>query len=222
MKDLIIEAQANVLKQRQSMIQDLQGTVIVYEHVIHEYAEKVATLENDLEHFEETTKELHDAVQHWQDLYNKERRACEEAGRNWDEALLSRNKADRQRDKWMKRAKQLEARCEDLMAGLDPATHEARGDTIEYLTDTLEYVYEAMMCDNASAATDILIKWRNGDPMPAREDWLPRKYMVYVVDAPGDPKVFTGSFADYDKARESVDLMVERGVYEAWVEELDA
>lgn len=48
----------------------------------------------------------------------------------------------------------------------------------------------------------------------------PYHWKVMVVDHEGDEAVFTGWFADYDLARESVDLMVSRGCYEAWVEEL--
>ena len=55
---------------------------------------------------------------------------------------------------------------------------------------------------------------RRGDPYDAY------KWKVLVVEHQGDEAVFTGFFADYDLARESVDLMVARGCYEAWVEEL--
>lgn len=48
----------------------------------------------------------------------------------------------------------------------------------------------------------------------------PYRWKVMVVEHSGDEAVFTGWFANYDLARESVDLMVARGCYEAWVEEL--
>ncbi len=46
------------------------------------------------------------------------------------------------------------------------------------------------------------------------------RWKVLVVEHQGDEAVFTGFYANYDLARESVDLMVARGCYEAWVEEL--
>ncbi len=46
------------------------------------------------------------------------------------------------------------------------------------------------------------------------------RYKVLVVDNPGDDPVFTGWYKSYNLARESADLMVDRGCYEAWVEEL--
>ena len=46
------------------------------------------------------------------------------------------------------------------------------------------------------------------------------KWKVMVVDNQGDDPIFTGWFKDYDMARESVDLMINRGCYEAWVEEV--
>ena len=48
----------------------------------------------------------------------------------------------------------------------------------------------------------------------------PYRWKVMVVEHSGDEAVFTGWFANYDLARESVDLIVARGCYEAWVEEL--
>lgn len=48
----------------------------------------------------------------------------------------------------------------------------------------------------------------------------PYRWKVMVVEHSGDEAVFTGWFANYNLARESVDLMVARGCYEAWVEEL--
>lgn len=46
------------------------------------------------------------------------------------------------------------------------------------------------------------------------------RWKVLVVEHQGDEAIFTGIYANYDLARESVDLMVARGCYEAWVEEL--
>lgn len=57
------------------------------------------------------------------------------------------------------------------------------------------------------------------DNIEAEPDDDPYRYRVYVVEERGGERVFTGFFADYDLARESVDLMVARGCYEAWVED---
>lgn len=84
---------------------------------------------------------------------------------------------------------------------------------IELLQDALNADDDQVMYDAVRAVLAVEDEC-NCDP------WADYKWKVMVVDNQGDDPVFTGWFKDYDMARESVDLMINRGCYEAWVEEL--
>ena len=107
-------------------------------------------------------------------------------------------------------------RIEDLVSGIvndDPDSFFGGSDT-EYADDAV-YKGTPWVTTDVKTVEDLEAEdRRRSDPME------PYRWKGMVVDKEGDEAVFTGWFANYDLARESVDLMVERGCHEAWVEEL--
>ena len=239
-------------------VETLEEQIETQKRTIKTYKEVNESLQADQVQLLDRIEELDGTVEHWQDLWQREHDAFTQAAEERDQAL--RNTSDerrrgnslkhqleemaQQRDNWQRRAKILEERCEDLQAGLDPETHEARGDTIQHMAAFIDNICEMVACDcDLSDLADECILWRRGewtltDEEPEAEnqccsEWALTdeevesleakdyfKYKVLVVEEKGDEAVFTGFYADYDLARESVDLMVARGCYEAWVEEL--
>lgn len=247
----------------------LEGQIETQKQLIKTYKKVDESLQADQVQLLDRIEELDGTVEHWQDLWQREHDAFTQVAEERDQA---RHKASderrrgnnlkhqlkemtQQRDNWQRRAKVLEERCEDLQAGLSPETHEARGDTIEYMTAFIDNICEMVACDcDVSDLAEECILWRRGEWTPTDESQSiedlvggiidsdpdsffggetiedmkaedqrpsdPYKYKVLVVEEKGDEAIFTGFYANYDLARESVDLMVARGCYEAWVEEL--
>ena len=81
----------------------------------------------------------------------------------------------------------------------------------EHLQQVISAALDAIV-EDADISEVIAILHEN----PANTNY---RYKVLVVDNPGEDPVFTGWYKDYDLARESADLAVDRGCYEAWVEE---
>lgn len=142
--------------------------------------------------------DLEQSVKQWQDNFDKEHAAFVQAA---DERDMFIRKLDEQRKistHWRNRAKKLEDHAKAL--------------------EFIDSIAEMIACDcELSDIADEFVAWRKGEWTPEPSD--PYRWAVYVVEEKGDERVFTGFFADYDKARESVDLMVARGCYEAWVED---
>lgn len=113
---------------------------------------------------------------------------------------------------------------------------------VELMGAFIDNICEMVACD--AELSDIAyecIAWRRGEWAPTNSDsenapkvgdevkeedqchgdpYDAYKWKVLVVEHKGDDAVFTGFYSNYGLACKSVDLMVARGCYEAWVEEL--
>ena len=176
--------------------------------------------------------ELKKDVQHWQSQFDREHAAFEQAAAERDQAI--KDKADLRRRLHAAHSELAAAEEQYYKIGIESA--QLYADHTKAL-EFIDNIAEMIACDcTLSDITDEFIAWRRGEWTPTEyaddavykgTPWVttdeaiedPYRYCVYVVEEQGGERVFTGFFADYDLARESVDLMVARGCYEAWVED---
>lgn len=223
LNDRIIEIQD---QQIQALEKCRKLDAIVHEGEMSRAAKRIKDLEADVLHWSseyEKQKELYEGalkdVQHWQNQFDREHNAFVQAANDRDQAL--RDKGDlRRRNRSLrecnaKQQEQLETATSELEKALTSLA--AREADVEYLTSVIEDIC-SLSADEADIedVMEICIAYRQRQHH--HSDRI-GSWMVYVVEHQGDEKVFTGWFNDYDLARESVDLMVARGCYEAWVEE---
>lgn len=159
-------------------------------------------------------EELKKDVQHWQTLHEREHHAFEQAAADRDQALKDKAELRRRLHATRVELTETENRVEKL-------SDEGAQLFLDH-TKALEFIdsiAEMIACDcELSDIAEEFMAWRKGEWSSVPED-DPYRYCVYVVEEKGGERIFTGFFADYDEARESVDLMTARGCYEAWVED---
>ena len=223
-------------------IKDLEGDVLhwssKYEEQKKLYEGAVQHVANERDEALALADELKKDVQHWQTQFDREHAAFVQAAEERDKVI--RDKAKLQR-RYVERGEEIE-RCDMQMEALRKQNKDWRN-RVEKLRDkndklskdgaqlfidhvkALEFIdsiCEMVACDaDFNDIADECIRWRKGEWAPTEDEpnEEPHRWAVYVVEEKGGDRVFTGFFADYNLARESVDLMVARGCYEAWVED---
>lgn len=198
-------------------IKDLEGDVL---HWSSEYEKQKELYEGAVQHVAAErdeaialADELKKDVQHWQAQFDREHAAFEQAAEERDKAIKDKAELRRRLHAAHSELAATEEHCDKLGAeGAQLFTDHAKA--LEFI----DSIAEMIACDcELSDIADEFIAWRKGEWTPEPSD--PYRYCVYVVEEQGGERVFTGFFADYDLARESVDLMIARGCYEAWVED---
>lgn len=189
-----IDEYVDMLESKVAVLEDLTD---IHRQTILSKAKTIAKLESRV-------KDLEGDILHWSSLQEREHHAFELAAADRDQAIIDRANMRRR----LHQARSEQAKLEEFV------------DTIcDMVAD------EADMEDIA----DLCIKWRRdkwsiedleAEDQRRSDPKAPYKWKVMVVEHSGDEAVFTGWFANYDLARESVDLMIARGCHEAWVEEL--
>ena len=210
-----IDEYVDMLESKVAVLEDLTD---IHRKTIISKAKTIASLQED--------------VQHWQALQEREHHAFELAAADRDQALIDKANMRRRlravRDEYAHAAEALELKQAEYDAVITQLELALRTQAkLEEFVDT----FCDMVADEADMEdiADLCIKWRRdkwsiedleAEDQRRSDPRAPYKWKVMVVEHSGDEAVFTGWFANYDLARESVDLMIARGCHEAWVEEL--
>ena len=171
---------------------------------------KNATLEDLTSIYRETIANNKKTIANLQRRYAERGEEIERCGMQM-EALRKQNK------NWRNRVEKLRDKNDKLgKEGSQLYTDHAKA--LEFIDNICEMV----ACDATfDDIADECIRWRKGEWTPTEDEpnEEPHRWAVYVVEEKGNERIFTGFYTDYNLARESVDLMVARGCYEAWVED---
>ena len=180
--------------------------------------------------------ELKKDAQHWQAQFDREHNAFVQVANDRDQALRDKGNLRRRNAELRNDNADLKSSNNALHANLNAAKANektavdnlaqalcecdelrSRLENLQKCNEVQQEFIESIcnLCAEEASLeeiTELCISYRRGQTYG--------KWMVYVVEHQGNEKVFTGWFKEYDLARESVDLMVARGCYEAWIEEL--